>query len=63
MATFEPKRRSRGAWITRTLADTADIRGPLDALAFLLCGALTVFLGWMILHPREFYAAVMGVFS
>ena len=63
MAAFIPKRRESGAWITRTLADMADIRTLADLLAFALCAALTVLLGWMILHPREFYAVVMGVFS
>lgn len=63
MNAWTPKRRSRGAWIGRTLADMADIRGPLDALAFLLCGACVAAIGWMVTHPLEFYAAVMGVFS
>jgi len=63
MAAFIPKRRSTGHGITRTLAAMADVRTPAEALAFLLCTALFLGLGWMITHPREFYAAVMGVFS
>lgn len=63
MNAWMPKRRSRGAWIGRTLADMADIRGPLDALAFLLCGALVAALGWMVTHPGEFYGLVMGWLS
>ncbi len=63
MATFIPKRRSSGEGITRVMASLADIRTPADLVAFLLCAALTVFLGWMITHPHEFYAAVMGWLS
>ncbi len=63
MAAFIPKRRSSGEWITRIAAEHADIRTLGDALAFLFCAVVVVALGWMITHPREFYAAVMGVFS
>jgi hypothetical protein len=58
VSAYVPKRHGRGDWIARAFADTADIRTPLDLLAFLLCGALVALLAWMVWQPREFYLFV-----
>jgi hypothetical protein len=54
------RRRSRGQWIARFLADHVDIRTPLDLLAFFCCSGLVVFCGWIVLHPHQFRDRVLS---
>lgn len=61
MTTFKPQRIARGGWITRQLADMADIRTPADLLAFLLCAAAVVTIAVMALNPRGTYLFCMAV--
>lgn len=58
MSAYVPKRHGRGDWIARAFADAADIRTPLDLLAFLACGGLVALLAWMVIQPHEFFLLV-----
>ena len=55
MSTFERKRVSRGGWITRAMAEHADVRNMSDLAAMSLCygivalilAGLGVLFGWL----------------
>ena len=50
MSTFERKRVARGEWITRAMAEHADVRNLSDAVALLLCGVAVATLGVMAFY-------------